>query len=265
MSKTQLVGILNITPDSFTGDGLYKDRDLVTAKIDELIEKGVDIIDIGAISTRPNAVIPSAEEEISRFKDIIPSLKSCKAKISIDSFHFETIRYLMDNVDIDWINDQSGGKDHRIVELIKDTDIKLAIMHNTGLPAGKNFIPEELDVTLVVKEWFLDKIAYLRDVGIRDEQIILDPGIGFGKTADQSWKIIRDAASFVELGIPLLYGHSRKSFFNNITSLDFSQRDLETVIVSYHLADSDVSFLRIHDVDFHFRMLKVRAQIRGEV
>jgi dihydropteroate synthase len=265
MKKTKLVGILNITPDSFTGDGLYKKRDLVSKKIEELIAGGVDVIDIGAVSTRPNATIPNAKEEISRFKEIIPCFKSCKAEISIDSFNFETITYLMDNLDISWINDQSGAKDQRIVELLKGSDIKIAIMHNIGLPAGGNNISEDQDVTLVVKEWFLDKIIYLKNLGIRDEQIILDPGIGFGKNSEQSWKIIRDAESFIELGFPMLYGHSRKSFFNNITQLDFAQRDLETIIVSYHLANSGIDFLRIHDVNSHFRMLKVRAQIRGEV
>lgn len=265
MGKTKLVGILNITPDSFTGDGLYKNRDLVNKKIEELISSGVDIIDIGAVSTRPNAIIPTAKEEIARFKEIMPCIKSCKVEISIDSFNFETISYLMDNIDISWINDQSGAKDQRILELLIGSDIKLAIMHNTGLPAGGNNISEDQDITLVVKEWFLDKIVYLKNLGIKDEQIILDPGIGFGKNANQSWKIIRDAESFIELGFPILYGHSRKSFFNNITQLDFVQRDLETIIVSYHLANLGVDFLRIHDVESHLRMLKVRDQIRGEV
>jgi dihydropteroate synthase len=265
MKKTKLVGILNITPDSFTGDGIYHNRDLVSKKLEEMIENGVDIIDIGAVSTRPNATFPTIEEEIDRFKQILPILKSCKVEISIDSFNFETIEYLMDNLDISWINDQSGAKDKRIIELIKDSDIKIAIMHNTGLPAGKNIIPDDVDISLLVKEWFLDKIIYLKDLGISEGQIILDPGIGFGKNADQSWKIIRDAASFVELGLPVLYGHSRKSFFNNITKIDFAQRDLETVIVSNYLAESGVDFLRIHDVDSHFRMLKVRSQIRGEI
>lgn len=270
MSNPKLVGILNLTPDSFSDGGLYNQQDSAAKQLKLMLEVGADVIDIGAVSTRPHSAVPSAAEEISRFAAVLPTIKpileSYSAKISIDTCNFATIKYLMDIIHIDWINDQSGFTDQKIVSLLKDTNIKLVIMHHTCLPADpKNTVPLNLDIIEVVKNWLLEKAKNLQDQGIKKEQIIIDPGIGFGKTANQSWELIRKANSLVNLGFPVLYGHSRKSFLNIVTAAEFSKRDLETAIISSYLSDQGIDFLRVHDVDSSLRMLKIRAQIRGEI
>jgi dihydropteroate synthase len=270
MKKVKLVGILNITPDSFSDGGLYNKQNTAIKQLEHMLEMDTDVIDIGAISTRPQGKLSSAEEEINRFKMILPSLdpilRSCKAKISIDSFNYETLKYLLDIIPIDWINDQSGAVDENIIKLVKEHNLKIVIMHNIGLPADpKNIIPVDLDIVEVVKDWFLSRLDHLKGFGIKDEQIILDPGVGFGKTSKQSWKLIKEASSFVNLGFPILYGHSRKSFLNIITTAEFAKRDLDTAIVSYHLVDCGVEFLRVHDIDASRRMLKIRTKIGQEI
>ena len=267
MNKTQLVGILNITPDSFSDGGFYSEKDACAKQLNKLIDSGADIIDIGAVSTRPKSIMPSATQEIQRYEAVLPSiiaiLKDTKVKVSIDSPNFETIKFLIDKISIDWVNDQSGFLNKNMINLLKKTDIKLVIMHHTVLPVDPlNIIDSSLNIFLVVKEWLLTKADYLISQGIRKEQIILDPGIGFGKNADQSWELIRSANEFVNLGFPVLYGHSRKSFLNLVTDVDFAKRDFETSVISSYLASKEIDFLRVHDINSNKIALRISSKIR---
>ena len=263
MKKTKLVGILNITPDSFSDGGVFNQAISAAKQLDLMLAEKADIIDIGAISTRPNTVIPSLSEEKARFDAVIqsiaPILKNSNALVSIDSYNYETLSYLLDKLPIAWINDQSGFKDKRIIKLAKDNNLKLVIMHHLTIPADPSqTISPELDVALEVKNWLLDKANFLISEGINRNQIILDPGIGFGKTADQSWQLIRQAKSFTNLGFEVMYAHSRKSFLNSITNKDFSQRDLETSILSAYLANCGIDYLRVHNVESSLRAIKLQ-------
>lgn len=262
MNQTQLVAILNITPDSYSDGGLYVEPSAVSNQIKNFLKVNPSVIDIGAISTRPNSTPPSLEEEKARYDTVLPaiieSLQDTQIKISIDSYNFETLSYLMTKLPIAWINDQSGCKDERIIELVKNTNLKLVLMHNiTTHVDPKKTIPEDVDVTLFIKNWLLEKAIFLQSKGIRKDQIIIDPGIGFGKTAIQSWKLIREAQVFVKTGYEVLYGHSRKSFMNLITDLPFSQRDLETSAISLYLATQEVHYLRVHNTLLNARALKI--------
>jgi dihydropteroate synthase len=262
MKNAKLVAILNITPDSYSDGGLYNSPSTVSEQIKKILASNADIIDIGAISTRPNSTSPTLEEERKRFDLVLPNiidaLKNSKIGVSIDSYNYETLNYLMTKLPLAWINDQNGYKDERIISLAKDTKIKLVLMHNITLHVDpKITIPENLDATKVVKEWLLERAQFLQAQGIRKDQIILDPGIGCGKTAIQSWKLIREAKEFVNTGYEILFGHSRKSFMNLITDLDFSQRDLETSAISLYLSMQGVDYLRIHNAEFNARVVKI--------
>lgn len=267
LKQTNLVGILNVTPDSFSdGGGGSINPKLLTERLERMLEHNPEVIDIGAASTRPNSNIISAEEEINRFNlvlsTITPIIKNSHAKISIDSYNYKTIEYLLEKFNIDWINDQSGFIDRRMIDLVVNTDKKLVIMHHLTIPTDPiNNISEELDVIDEVKNWLLEKADYLMSYGIKKEQIIFDPGIGFNKNYAQSWKLIKEARRLTELGFPVMYGHSRKSFLNSVTNLDFSERDLETSIISLYLAKENVDYLRIHDVKSNSRALKIREYL----
>ena len=261
MTKTKLIGILNITPDSFSDGGLYNEQ------LENLIQAEPDIIDIGAISTRPNQEkLPTYKEEIERFKNFLPqikqSLKNSSIKISIDSFNYETIQYLLDEIKIDFINDQTGGENKQLLNLIQNTEIKLVIMHHLSIPADPTkIIAEDLDATSIVQEWLLNQADFLMNNGIKKEQIIFDPGIGFGKNAKQSWQLIQAAKTFIDTGYPILYGHSRKSFLSTITNKPFAERDLETAILSGYLANQGIDYLRIHNVEMSKRALKLNSPL----
>lgn len=266
MKQSKLVAILNITPNSFSDGGLYIELSEALKQVKKLLQAKPDVIDIGAVSTRPKSVAPSIEEEKSRFDEVLPAiapiLKESSVEVSIDSYNFEVLQYLMDKLPIAWINDQSGFGDKRIIDLAKDTDIKLVIMHNVTLHVDpKKTVPEDLNVTSVVKDWLFKKAEYLMSHGIRKDQIIFDPGVGMGKTAEQSWQLIRDAKEFVNLGYPIYYGHSRKSFTNLVTDKPFAERDLETSVISAYLSSQGVDYLRVHDVEMNTRAISVNKYI----
>lgn len=265
--RTKIVVSLNLTPDSFSDGGLYLEPAKALKHVEQILKLQPDVIDIGAISTRPKgASSVTVEEELARFNTVLPViapiLKESNVKISIDSYNFETLEYLVTKLPVAWVNDQSGFADERIIDLVKDTELKLIVMHHITLPVDPTkTIPEDLDASIVVRDWLLKKAEYLLELGIRKEQIILDPGIGFGKTAKQSWQLIKEAKSFANLGYPILYGHSRKSFMNLITDRPFNERDLETSVLSFYLATQGVEYIRIHNAEMNARSLRVAQQI----
>lgn len=266
MKQIKLMAILNITPDSFSDGGLYQDQDSVTKHLEHLLANNADIIDIGATSTRPNSTQLNPKEEIERFKKILPAiipiLKNSSVEISIDSYNFETLEYLSKHIPINWVNDQKGFIDERLIDFAKKTKAKLVIMHHLTIPADPSkYLAQELDAVEEVKTWLLKKAEHLINNGVEANKIVLDPGIGFGKTANQSWQLIKQAKSFTKLDFPIMYGHSRKSFLNLITNKEFIQRDLETAIISSYLADAGIDYLRIHNVEATKQALKIRDLI----
>jgi dihydropteroate synthase len=268
MKKTKIIAILNITPDSFSDGQMYNTPEMASDRLKKIIANQPDLIDIGAISTRAYKDIttfPSPEEELERFKLILPAiapiLKSSEAKISIDSFNPSTIEYLLNHLDIALINDQKACNNPAMIDLIKNTSLKVSIMHHLDIPTDPtNIIPESSNATEVVKEWLLRKADHLIAQGIAPEQIIIDPGIGFAKNATQSWQIIKEARTFANLGFPVIYGHSRKSFLNSITNKIFAERDLETSIISLYLARCGVDYIRVHDAELNARALIFQEQ-----
>lgn len=262
MKKTKLVGILNLTPDSFSDGGLFVEQELAENQILKMIENDVHLIDFGAISTRPGSSHVSVEDEISRFESVLPSIlklvKQHAIKISIDSYNFETIKYLSRYLKIDWINDQSGFADPRIIEFAKTTKCKIILMHHLSIPADPDLIiDEELNALAETKNWLNKNATELIKLGIDKEQIIIDPGIGFGKTAKQCFELINAAEEFSALGFEVLYGHSRKSFLNLVTDKNFAERDIETAVISFALAKKNIDYLRVHNVEINSRALSL--------
>lgn len=263
---TKIVGILNITPDSFSDGGKFFDFDSALKQTQKLLNDGADMIDIGAESTRPNAQILSDEQEWQRLAEILPEIiaevknfnqiNKKKVLTSIDSYHFSTIKKSYE-LGIDIINDVSGLVDQKIIEFIGKNKIKTILMHNLAIHANPNIIVNEyldLDINREIIKWTQNKIEYLAKFKITKEQLIFDPGIGFSKNSKQSIQILKNIDSYKILSMPIYIGHSMKSFLDNIDIKGDKQQ--KTLAVSEFLIKNEVDYLRVHDVTAHQELIK---------
>lgn len=263
----KLVGVVNITSDSFSDGGKYSDTESALAQIQALHRNGASIIEIGAQSTRPGAQMQSAEQELIKLHSVLEDLyKSETAQdmvISIDTFHPQIARELLDKYPISIINDVAGNYDDETLRRIAQSGGKFCLMHSLSIPPEKGkVIPLQEDPVQHILTWGQQSLDRLVNLGFETENIILDPGIGFGKIPYQSLEIIRRIGELKSLGVPIMVGHSRKSY---ITAFSLApnayERDPETIAISLALADS-VDYVRVHNVQDHMRSL-VAQQVIG--
>ncbi len=261
------MAIVNLTPDSFSGDSshLCLDENYFLT----LFENGAHIIDLGAESTRPGADSIDHETEWKRLEPALRKLsetfedKLLKPMISIDSRNPQTIERAL-AYGIDMINDVGGLSHPDMISLVRASGCSVVAMHAVTVPVdhSKN-LPVDVDVCLQMQSWLKEKIDYWLDCGIKLEQIIFDPGIGFGKSAPQSFELLRNLSSFKSLGVRVLAGHSRKSFMNVFTERPFTERDPETLGISIALSQLGTDFIRVHNIDAHLRAYRGWSHIRG--
>ncbi len=250
--RTKIVGILNITPDSFSDGGKYNSHETALNHLMQLIAEGADMIDVGAESTRPSAQRISVTEELKRLENILPEIiiiaHGKKIPVSIDTMNYETAKKALE-LGVDIINDVSGLEDLRIVDLIaQNRGVKTILMHcKTIDPNPEIIIDKALNIDKKIINWAEEKIAFLLKNGVKKSQIIFDPGIGFNKNAEQSIRLIRNIDSFRSLDLPIYVGHSKKSFLDQI-NLQNKDRAEKTLIISKFLAQKMVDFIRVHDV-----------------
>lgn len=260
---TQLVGIINLTPDSFSGDGLEQEPEKALARIDLMISDGASVIDIGAESTRPNARTLAPEEEWRRLAPVAEAVvqRKNKAQFSIDTRHVEVARKAVKS-GFTWINDVSGGKDPAMIDLARDVHCTLVLMHSLSVPVDASCtLAKDADPVEEVYAWAQSQCGRLGKARFPREHLILDPGIGFGKTAQQSLALIKGIARLQSLSLPVMVGHSRKSFLSLFTDKPSAKRDAETLAVSCYLAERRVNYLRVHDVKSHAAMLRIREAL----
>ena len=259
-SRSKIVGILNLTPDSFSDGGKYFDEKKALFYLEEMLISGADIIDIGAESTRPNAQILNAQEEIARLENILPKLifaiknfnkiHNKNIQASIDSYHLETIIFAH-KIGVEIINDVSGLIDEKIIDYIAQNNLTAILMHNLAIHSNPELIVNrDLNVVEEIISWAHQKINYLTARKIQKSQLIFDPGIGFAKNSTQSIRILKNINAFRVLNLPIYVGHSKKSFLDaiNIPSQPNLDRTAKTLILSQYLAQKNVEYLRVHDV-----------------
>lgn len=259
-SRSKIVGILNLTPDSFSDGGKYFDEKKALFYLEEMLMAGADIIDIGAESTRPNAQILNAQEEIARLENILPKLifaiknfnkiHNKNIQASIDSYHLETIIFAH-KIGVEIINDVSGLIDEKIIDYIAQNNLTAILMHNLAIHSNPELIVNrDLNVVEEIINWAHQKINYLTARKIQKSQLIFDPGIGFAKNSTQSIRILKNINAFRVLNLPIYVGHSKKSFLDaiNIPSQPNLDRTAKTLILSQYLAQKNVEYLRVHDV-----------------
>ena len=266
---TELMGILNITPDSFSDGGELSSPEEFLNRTEEWIQSGIRIFDLGAESTRPGAPFVSADEEIHRLTPYLQLLQAQYSHtldpllISIDTRHPKTARWAIEN-GVHWINDVSGLSHPEMIDIIADSNCDAVFMHSLSVPADRHLLmPVHLDPIEEIMRWAERKIHELSERGIPKERLIFDPGIGFGKTPQQNWQILKEAKKFHALGVRVLIGHSRKSFFNLVSSKPFRDRDIETSSLSIHLCTQGIDYLRVHHPILNQRAMTSWSLVSG--
>ena len=273
--KTYIMGILNLTPDSFSGDGLYAQDDPVQNSVDqakEYVNSGADILDLGAESSRPGSEPINAEEELHRLLPVLKAIKSenLDVLISIDTYKAEVAKTCLDN-GADWINDIWGlQKDPKIANVAAEYDVPLVIMHNRSqlgaikqdarigasydAAAYKNFIDELIADILTIIQTALDS-------GVPESNLIVDPGIGFGKSVKQNLQIINCLDKIKALGYPVLIGPSNKSFIGNVLDLPVDQRTEGTAATVAIGIIRGADIVRVHNVKHMARIAKMADMV----
>jgi len=260
--RTYVMGILNLTPDSFSGDGLAGSEDLVTsalAQADEFVKSGADILDLGAESSRPGSQPVPAETELERLLPVLKALREndLPAIISIDTWKAQVAEECL-NAGADWINDIWGLKaDPQLAAVIAKHEAGAVLMHNRSRSTevkdlgnlGKSYEGSDYgDFMQAIRAELQQIIDTSRSAGIRDEKIILDPGIGFGKSLDQNLALINHLDELKSLGFPLLVGPSRKSFIGQILDLPVEEREEGTAAALAVSIVRTADIVRVHDV-----------------
>ncbi len=243
------MGILNVTPDSFSDGGLYFDTDAAINRGLQMIDEGADLIDIGGESTRPFSKSISLDEELRRVIPVIQALKG-KIPLSIDTVKPEVAdRACQEGASL--INDIQGFKNAAMLDVAKKYDTVICIMHMQGTPQDMQINPLYNEGVIgSIKRFFADRINAALKHGIKKERIILDPGIGFGKTVDDNVKILHNLREFKGLGYPLLVGLSRKSFMTKILEKPPAKLFGPTIAMNT-LIWPDADYVRVHDVEAH--------------
>ncbi len=265
-SKTHqpmVMGILNVTPDSFSDGGKNDKIDAFVKNAEEWESRRIAFIDVGAESTRPDAALVSAAEETRRLSDVFDYMKNrgktpFSARFSIDTYHFETARKALES-GFDALNDIHGLRDPEMLALAREHSDKTCVfMHDEDIKS----LPPARTVP-ALESWLERKIDMLLNGGLRLKNLIFDPGIGFGKTACQSLQILQNIEKFHRFGLRILIGHSRKSFMRVFTPKPPARKDVETLAVSLKIADK-VDVLRVHTPIEHAEALLAAAHTENQ-
>jgi len=260
----QIMGVINANDDSFFAGSRYLADDAV-AKIEQMIADGADIIDIGAVSSRPDADEVSASVELERIKPICDSIRRDRLHqrvvFSVDSYTPEVVEYALES-GFKIINDITGARDDRVIQLAMKYKAKLCIMHMQGTPQSMQKNPRYDDVVIEVSEFLQERIARCEKLGLDRDSIILDVGIGFGKSLEHNISLIKNIAHFRLFGCELLIGASRKSMIDHISPSTPEDRLAGTLSIHLKALEGGVSIIRCHDVKEHLQAIRVFEALR---
>jgi dihydropteroate synthase len=264
--KTYIMGILNVTPDSFSDGGIYFDKFSAIERAYKLVEEGADIIDIGGESTRPGSEPITIEEELRRTIPVIEVIsKNIKIPISIDTYKSEVARKALD-VGASMVNDISGLRfDPKMPEVVSEYKVPVVIMHIKGTPKDMQTNPFYEALIPEIMDYFRLGIRIATQAGISEDMIIIDPGIGFGKTYEHNLEIINNLHEFTQFRKPILIGPSRKAFIGKILGdVPVSERLEGTAAVVAISIMKGANIIRVHDVKEMVRVAKVADAIKRE-
>jgi dihydropteroate synthase len=253
-----LMGVLNVTPDSFFDGGKSFSREKAVLHGLEMVEEGADIIDVGGESTRPSSEPVSLEDELERVIPVISEIRATSdVFLSVDTYKSEVARQAL-AAGADMVNDISGLTfDRGMVDRVRDSGAYVVIMHIKGTPRDMQKAPHYNDVIAEIRAFFDRQVGFARSRGVSEERIILDPGIGFGKRRQDNLKIIKKLRVFRETGRPLLIGTSMKAFIGKVTDTPLNERTEGTLASVALCAWNGADIIRVHDVKGAVRVVKL--------
>ena len=256
LSRPLVMGIVNVTPDSFSDGGQHFQRDAALAHAHQLIAEGADIIDIGGESTRPGAQPIGVQEELDRVLPIIEGLRGAPVPISIDTCKPQVMQAAI-AADVQMVNDINALQDAAAMNAVATGNVAVCLMHKQGNPQTMQTQPHYQNVVAEVGEFLRERIAAAEAAGIRREHIVIDPGFGFGKTLAHNLDLLRRLDKLRELGVPVLAGLSRKSMLGALTGREAGDRVAASVAAALIAVQNGASIVRVHDVRETVDALKI--------
>ena len=251
-----VMGILNVTPDSFSDGGQYASRDAALRHAEEMIHQGVEMIDVGGESSRPGSEPLSLQEELDRVMPILEVLKNAPVAISVDTYKSKVMSAAIE-LGVDCINDIWAFRQPHAIEAIAKSSCGVMLMHMQKDPSTMQFDPHYKDVVAEVNGFLMERCVVLEDEGIERDRLAIDPGFGFGKTVEHNMTMLAHFQEFTRHGLPVVAGLSRKSSLGVITGKDIAHRQTASVAAALMALDRGAKVLRVHDVDATMDAVKI--------
>ncbi len=262
-TKPLVMGILNATPDSFSDGGQFYQRDAGLKQAEKMITAGVDIIDIGGESTRPGAEPVALQEELDRVLPVIEALKDCGVALSIDTYKPETMRSALD-LGVDCVNDIWALRQEGAVEVVKQSNCGVVLMHMQRDPQTMQFNPNYTNVVQDVQAFLLERCALLEELGVASDRIAIDPGFGFGKSLEHNYQLLAQFQLLTQHGYPVLAGISRKSMLGKVTNQEVGDRLIPSIAAAILAVERGAQIVRTHDVRETVDALKIWQAMREQ-
>ena len=256
------MGIVNVTPDSFSDGGLHQQRDAALAHAHQLIAEGADILDIGGESTRPGAQPVSIQEELDRVLPIIEALHGAPLPISVDTSKPEVMQAAI-AAGAQMVNDINALQNAAAMQAVASSNVAVCLMHKQGNPQNMQAQPQYHNVVAEVSTFLSGRIAAAEAAGIHRERLVIDPGFGFGKTLAHNLALLRELKKLTELGVPILAGLSRKSMLGTLTGHDITQRLPASLAAALIAVQRGANIIRVHDVRATMDALKIWNAVNG--
>ena len=255
--KALVMGILNVTPDSFSDGGQYQSLEFAVSRAEEMVAEGVDILDIGGESSRPGAPAVPLVDELSRVMPVLYALRDLGKPLSVDTYKPEVMREAI-IAGVDMINDINGFRAPGALDAVKNSDCALCVMHMQGTPQSMQQDPSYTDVVNEVIAFLRERIDTMTAAGIDRERICIDPGFGFGKTVEHNYALMRNIGRMQqELGLPVLAGVSRKSMIGAITGKPIERRLAGNLAGALAAVAQGARIVRVHEVTETVDAMKV--------
>ena len=261
LTQVKVMGILNVTPDSFSDGGKFSHINNALQQVEFMVESGVDIIDIGGESTRPGAAYVTEKDEVSR---VIPLLKAVKARfdicVSIDTSKADVMSEAITH-GVDMINDVRALQNKGCIDIIAQSHILVCLMHMQGMPRTMQKKPHYTHIINDLLSFFEQRISCCQQAGITQDRLILDPGFGFGKTLEHNYQMLAQFSLFKKLNLPLLSGTSRKSMLGDLLNRDVEQRLAGSLITAMLAVQQGANIIRVHDVAETVDAMKILSTV----
>ncbi len=263
LSRPLVMGILNVTPDSFSDGDLHMRRDVALRHAQQLIQEGADLLDIGGESTRPSAPPVSVQQELDRVMPVIEGLRGMPVPLSVDTSKPEVMRAAL-AAGVSMVNDINALQQPDALVVVAGSDAAVCLMHKQGTPQTMQQQPHYQDVVAEVLTFLRARLEAAQAAGIARERIVIDPGFGFGKTLAHNLDLLRHLDAFSALGVPVLAGLSRKSMLGAITGQDVEHRIHASVAAALLAVQRGARIVRVHDVRATVDALKVWQAVNEE-